>query len=427
MRNFLINSITFLVEFLISLTILLNGYSVRKNIVKTILWGLLCFSAFFCLYYFAGITVLNIIATFVFIFIFSLAGFKTTIKELIVNSVSISVTELISEFICMAAFSSVGDMELLNTDLNHFVVWTAASKIVYLSLGTILIYFFRKLKDRKLNLKSSSPIYLFLYPLCTTFATFVYWIVLANNEISRLTKIYISSSVILLSVAVIATYAFYAYTEERNIEINELQNELDKIRIDKEYYKLLDFQSEHIRRMAHDEKNHLLVIKGMSDNAEINSYIDQIYDDLQTYSYSGATENRQLDVLLNKYKIQCDAEKISFQTNIVTADFSRLSDTDLVSLMSNILDNAIDSAKNSQERRIRLSMNKAVGTDAIVCVNSCDTPPKTVDGKLVTSKHDQKHHGYGSKIIEDIAKKYGGCSSFRYDEEKKEFTLTVAL
>lgn len=427
MINFYVNSATFLIEFIITLTILLNGYKVRKNIAKTILWGLLCFSAFFCLYYFVGITTLNIIATFIVVFAFSLLGFDTSIKESVINSISISATELMSEFVCMAAFSSVGDMELLNTDLNYFVVWTVASKIIYLLLGIVLIHFFKRLKNKRQNQKNSSPIYLFFYSLCAFFSIFVYWIVLANNEISQMTKIYISASVVSLLVAVILTYAYYAYTEERNIEINKLQNELDRIQIEKKYYDLLEYQSEHIRRLAHDEKNHLLVIKGMPDKNQVNDYIDKIYDDLQEYSSTAFSGYKQLDVLLNKYNIQCEAENISFETNIATANFSEISDTDLVSLMSNILDNAVEAAKKSKEKRIYLSINKTMGSCAINCVNSCDNQPTTHKGKLVTTKKDKHTHGFGTKIIEDITNKYDGIYSWHFDEDKKEFTMMVAI
>ena len=165
----------------------------------------------------------------------------------------------------------------------------------------------------------------------------------------------------------------------------------------------------------------------MSDNPKINDYIDQIYNDLQYYSYSDLTDNKQLSVILNKYMIQCEAENICFKTNIGVADFSKLSDTDLVSLMSNILDNAIESAKNSQDKRVYLSINKTLGSEALTCINSCDKHPKTVNGQLVTSKQNQKHHGYGSKIISDIVKKYNGCYSWHFDEEKKEFILTIAF
>ena len=49
MANVWVNSITFFAEFLISLTILLNGYSVRKSILRTFLIG------------FAGYTLLRFI------------------------------------------------------------------------------------------------------------------------------------------------------------------------------------------------------------------------------------------------------------------------------------------------------------------------------------------------------------------------------
>ena len=427
MINLYVNSITFFVEFLITLTILLNGYPARKNIFRTMLYGLIDFIAAFAVYYFIGNAVLNLITTFIIIILFSYTGFKTSLKESIVNSICITALMAISEFICMSVFSSVGNLDVLNTDLHAFVLFTAASKIILLFLGTILIHFIKRLKDKKMHQKSSSPIYLFIYPLCTIFTIFVYWIVLVNNQISHNSKIYISVSIVFISIAVIATYAFYAYTEERNLEIYKLQNELDIIQIDKEYYKLLDFQSENIKRMAHDEKTHLIIIKGMSDNPKINDYIDQIYNDLQYYSYSDLTDNKQLSVILNKYMIQCEAENICFKTNIGVADFSKLSDTDLVSLMSNILDNAIESAKNSQDKRVYLSINKTLGSEALTCINSCDKHPKTVNGQLVTSKQNQKHHGYGSKIISDIVKKYNCCSSWHFDEEKKEFILTIAF
>lgn len=189
----------------------------------------------------------------------------------------------------------------------------------------------------------------------------------------------------------------------------------------------MEYQSEHIRRLAHDEKNHLLVIKGMPDKNQVNDYIDKIYDDLQEYSSTAFSGYKQLDVLLNRYKIQCEAENISFETSITTTDFSRISDTDLVSLMSNILDNAVEAAKNSKEKRIYLSINKTMGLNAIKCVNSCDNQPTTQKGKLVTTKKDKHTHGFGTKIIEDITNKYDGIFSWHFDEDKKEFTMMVSV
>lgn len=55
------------------------------------------------------------------------------------------------------------------------------------------------------------------------------------------------------------------------------------------------------------------MIKGMSDSDRINDYIDQIYSDLRKYTPKGLTDNKQLDFILNKYSVQCDAEKYCLQ------------------------------------------------------------------------------------------------------------------
>ena len=234
-----------------------------------------------------------------------------------------------------------------------------------------------------------------------------------KNIISDTTKIYISISVVLIFFSVIITYAFYAYTATRNLEINRLKSELDKVKIEDEYYKLLDFQSENIKQMAHDEKNHLLAIKGMSDSDRINEYIDQIYSDLQKYTPKGLTDNKQLDFILNKYSVQCDAEKILFTTNIRTANLAFMKDTDLISLLSNLLDNAVEAASRSTEKRIDLSINMAMGMTVLTCINSCDLLPESKNMTLKTTKADKKSHGLGTKIIKRTSKKYEGEYTWR--------------
>lgn len=427
MINLGINLITFFVEFLITLIILINGYSVQKSLFKTVLCGLFAYGLGFIVYYFLENVYLNLITTLVVNFIFSHFGFKTNIKESIVNSVSITSLMTISEFICLSISSSILNVELLMTDLYHFIIFTAASKIIYLLLGTVLIHFIKRFRKKKMNQKIDTPIYLFIYPICTIITMFVYWIVIDKNIIDTQTKLYISVSVAFIFIAVIMTYAFYTYTSERNLEINRLQSELDRIQIEKEYYKLLDYQSDNIRKLAHDEKNHLLAIKSMSDTKQISDYIDSIYNDIQKYTPSGLTENKQLDVILNKYSVQCESEKITFTKNIKTANLSFMDDTDLISLISNILDNAVEAAKNSSEKRIDLSLNKVMGMASLTCSNSCDISPVSKNGQLLTSKSDKASHGLGTKIIKQTVRKYDGEYQWRYDENQKEFVTVVAF
>lgn len=427
MVNLWINSITFFAEFLISFTILLNGYSVKKSVVKTFLIGFVGYVIAFAVYFWGGNIYLNLLATLVMNLLFSYFGFNTTWRESIVNTVLIMSLMTISEFICISIASRVLEVKVLNSDLHYFILFVVACKIIYLFLGIILIYFIKKIKNKSNQQNFDSPIYLFVYPISSMFSIFVYWMTLDKEIISDTTKIYISISVVLIFFSVIITYAFYAYTATRNLEINRLKSELDKVEIEDEYYRLLDFQSENIKQMAHDEKNHLLAIKGMSDNERINEYIDQIYSDLRKYTPKGLTANKQLDFILNKYFVQCETEKILFTTNIRTANLAFIKDTDLISLLSNILDNAVEAALQSNEKRIDLSINTTMGMTVLTCINSCDILPESKSMILKTTKADKDLHGFGTKIIKRTAKKYKGEYTWHYDEIQKEFVTVIAF
>lgn len=196
MANVWVNSITFFAEFLISLTILLNGYSVRKSILRTFLIGFTGYTVAFAVYYWGTNIYLNLLATLVVNLLFSYFGFNTNWRESIVNTVLITALMAISEFICLSIASSVLDVKVLNSDLHYFILFSVASKIIYLFLGIILIYFIKKLRNKKNRQNSDSPIYLFIYPISSIFSIFVYWMILDKSIISDTTKIYISISVI---------------------------------------------------------------------------------------------------------------------------------------------------------------------------------------------------------------------------------------
>jgi high-affinity Fe2+/Pb2+ permease len=71
MTDIYINSVTFFAEFLITMTILLNGYSFKKNIVKSALWGLLAYAVALLIYFLFSNIYLNIATTFVINLFFS--------------------------------------------------------------------------------------------------------------------------------------------------------------------------------------------------------------------------------------------------------------------------------------------------------------------------------------------------------------------
>ena len=134
-----------------------------------------------------------------------------------------------------------------------------------------------------------------------------------------------------------------------------------------------------------------------------------------------------LDLIINKYQYICEDNHINFYVSIKTANLSHIEASDLTTLLGNLLDNAVDAAKMSKNRKIDLSLNNVNGIDVLTCVNSCDSKPQTIGNDLRTTKTDIEFHGLGMSSIKRVVKKYHGNFEWSYDEIEKEFTVYIAF
>ena len=141
----------------------------------------------------------------------------------------------------------------------------------------------------------------------------------------------------------------------------------------------------------------------------------------------GNTKNKYLDLLLNKYQSLCAAADIEFVSTVKTANLSFMEAPDIIVLISNILDNAVDAAKQSKEKRIDLSINRINSFDVLTCTNSCEKRPPSSGKTLHTTKPQKGFHGYGIKSIKKIAQKYKGEFDWSYNEISNEFSVYIAF
>ena len=105
-----------------------------------------------------------------------------------------------------------------------------------------------------------------------------------------------------------------------------------------------------------------------------------------------------------------------------------MEDIDLCRMLTNILDNAIEGCqKVSEERRfVRLNLISKDNFLFVKCENACDESLlKIANGKYKSTKNDMARHGYGLKIIREIAEKYNGILNVQ--AHNGIFTVTTNL
>ena len=97
--------------------------------------------------------------------------------------------------------------------------------------------------------------------------------------------------------------------------------------------------------------------------------------------------------------------KVEFKS---ISDFDELDDFDLCNLISNMFDNAITAVKNCDTKLIDIIISKKNNYYIIKMSNTIPQSVLDKNPELNTTKQDKTSHGYGIKIIKDIAKKYSG-------------------
>ena len=92
-------------------------------------------------------------------------------------------------------------------------------------------------------------------------------------------------------------------------------------------------------------------------------------------------------------------------------------DIDLLSLITNIVDNSIENFKPVDDKDV---INVSIVTQQdylrITSFNSVESVVKEKPSLRTTKKN--RGHGYGTKIIKNITKKYEGYVTFTYEDNK---------
>ena len=168
----------------------------------------------------------------------------------------------------------------------------------------------------------------------------------------------------------------------------------------------------------HDLQNHLAIITQMlekSDNIDVQNYLSDLKDRTRSKGIYSNSGNLPIDSIIN-YKLR-NAEDLGIQAtvNVAVPEILNVEIVDIVTIIGNLLDNAIQSMlKIQQERNLFLKVIFTKGRLIITVRNTFDGKVKYQNGKIITSKKELDH-GYGLKNIENALKRYNGSMRLDYD------------
>lgn len=367
--------------------------------------------------------VINIICFITINIIILIINYNISIRQSIIHSVILTAIMLVSECIVTFSASAIFNIAFLTYKENFTVllIESSLSKILY----TMLCYILTKSKEGYDTSHTKTPLYLFIFPVCAVMMLVLLISISTIYDITGTLNKFISVLSIILLVAVVLNYILYDNYAKKEKELYELRNELSKIETDKSYYQILERQNEEMHSFSHNTKNHFQVIKSLTNEKNVENYIDKCYGKLEKYSMFGKTNNKILDIIINKYSVLCEIKNINFFVSVKTANLLYINDDDLSTLLNCILDNAVEAAEKTENGRIELNLNNQNFFDVLTCINSCNYNPDFDKKVLKTTKENADMHGYGTKSIKKIVRNNKGTYSWKYDKENNEFITTI--
>ncbi len=123
-------------------------------------------------------------------------------------------------------------------------------------------------------------------------------------------------------------------------------------------------------------------------------------------------ENETVNLILSAFAAKAKQSKILLTIDAKLPDSLPFSDTELCSLLSNALENAIhacDNIADSKKRSIRLRVYSKNTKLCIDIRNSYQTEPIFHRGLPITK---EQGHGFGTKSMAHIIEKHGGICQF---------------
>ena len=196
-----------------------------------------------------------------------------------------------------------------------------------------------------------------------------------------------------------------------------------------EFYQTIQGQIDMTRKFRHDLAKHiqtLEVLMAEEDGAELQKYADGLKLEYRKVENKGESESEVVNAILSMKRKQCQEKRISLYLNIEEKGYSLVRDMDMVGILVNLLDNAIEENEKieaEEQRGIWLDMKQKEQGEVWLQIKNKIRPDKKIN--FQTEKKGE--HGIGRGIIEYLVKQYQGEEKVSIDQETSVFCETILL
>ena len=368
---------------------------------------------------------LNICAFVVINFCVLKLGYKDNTGTCVLRVVVLTILMMFGEFMTALIMRiDISDEFYSTATIAENYIIVTASKLIYF-IAVIMLRRFSVRREEEYS--SVSFLWLLILP-----ATTILFMVFYGRILSGLAPDDAAAVSVILIMLMLSNFVVYAVNDriiDTGIRIRQLQEISSKNELDHKSYELIKEKYEALRIVAHDFNKYCNNIEALLtvDQGEALAQLQKIKNKNKELLLVEYTNNKALNLLLSQKIQECGRLGVDIQICVRDVDMSFIEETDIVSIFANLIDNAIESSIESQNKKIFLNLYTMNEAYIVIRVdNSADSEPVVSDGRLNTRKKNKEQHGIGITSITNALSNYQGKLRWSYDKASKVFT-TIAL
>ncbi|MEA5084905.1 MAG: GHKL domain-containing protein [Lachnospiraceae bacterium] len=212
---------------------------------------------------------------------------------------------------------------------------------------------------------------------------------------------------------------YYAETQKQVIIQRERDMLYMQFRHAQTEFASLQQLQQNAKIYRHDMRHHFALLQGLASKGkieEIKEYLRTAQSDIDAITPVRFCENETVNLILSAFASKAKQLEILLMVEAKLSSVLTFSDTELCSLLSNALENAIQASENITDRSKRIIRLRVYSKNNKLCIdirNSYQTEPIFHQG-LPISK--EPGHGFGTKSMAHIVEKHGGVYQFSVND-----------
>ncbi|RKM55302.1 ATP-binding protein [Butyrivibrio sp. X503] len=262
--------------------------------------------------------------------------------------------------------------------------------------------------------------------LLTFSCTYIEVVLVHKENTELILKVFSVASIVLMMILIPHINTVRNQNTSMNAMIGNLKGPMKQIAAS--YIEMHEKNTE-LRRFRHDTKNLLLALHSLIAERkydQASEYISKMQETMEiTKEKEYDTGNFIADALL-EYKGKLATKKGITMTMEGCIPVNKVEDVNLVILISNLLDNAIEAAVRAKgEKKIEIQSILKKNIWILSVKNSCINDVVIRGNRIETTKNNKEAHGFGLSNIERVTQKYAG--NLKISCENKMFTAIATL